>query len=281
MIDYAFTTPCPVDLTIKNLGGKVAINATDTGVTRISLNGSRADETTVTQHDNAISVIAPNVGWLDSILIRHVLRINRVDITIEVPSGSDLTLRLGGGDVTVTGRLGRVELRPGAGDIHLSEAAGETSVNLGAGNIAIDAISAPTTLVSGAGNIALGQISGETNLQLATGNVTIGRVAAPTSVKASLGDLKIDEVTSDLDIRTSFGNTKIKRMVSGRLEYNGAAGEVKIGIPAGTPTWTDLSCRAGTVRNSLAPVGQPLPGQDHVELRITSASGVIELRPSM
>jgi len=280
MIDYTFETPHPIVLTIKNLGGKVAIHATDTSVTRVSLEGARAEETAVTQQGGEISVIAPNVGWLDSMIVRHVLRINRTDITVEVPSGSDLTLRLGGGNINVTGRLGRIELSPGAGDIHLSEIAGETSVHLGAGNIAIDAINAPTQVVSGAGNITVGQVSGATSLQLATGDVTIGRVAAPVTVKSSVGGLKVDEVTSDLDIRTSFGDTKIKRMISGSLEYKGSAGDVKVGVPAGTPTWTDLSCRAGTIRNSLPPVGQPRPGQDHVEIRITSTSGVIELKPS-
>ena len=50
-----------------------------------------------------------------------------------------------------------------------------------------------------------------------------------------------------------------------------------VGIPAGTPVWTDVSTVSGSIRSSLEGAGQPAEGEDHVELRAKTVSGDIVL----
>ena len=45
----------------------------------------------------------------------------------------------------------------------------------------------------------------------------------------------------------------------------------------GTPIWTDLTTLTGAVRSSLLSAGEPAEGQAHLELRVASVSGDIEI----
>ncbi|MCL2465175.1 MAG: hypothetical protein FWF28_08930, partial [Micrococcales bacterium] len=198
MTDYTFETPRPVALVIKNLGGKVSVRAVDDGTTRVSVVGSLADEVACTQQGDAISVIAPHCDWMDGGLLRNWFRRHRIDITVCAPTGSDITLRLGGGETEIIGRFGRVEVRPGAGEVHMTDAAGETFVQVGAGTITVDTISAPTKLIGGAGNIRIGQAGGDTSLQLGTGDVSIQQVTAPVYIKSGAGNVSVASVTGAL-----------------------------------------------------------------------------------
>ena len=55
----------------------------------------------------------------------------------------------------------------------------------------------------------------------------------------------------------------------------GASGDVKVGVPAGVPVWTDVSTITGDIRSSLQSAGEPTEGADHVELRAKTVSGDI------
>jgi len=279
MSDYSFSTPQPIALVVKNLGGKIIIQATDDGTTTVHLSGANADEATVTQSGDEISVLAPHTDWPGGGWVRNWFRRYRIDITITAPTNSSIELIVGGGETQLIGKFGRVDMRPGAGDVHLTDAAGKTSVQLGAGNVTIDSIEAETRVVTGAGKIQIGTVHGDTQLQLATGDVTIGSVAAPVMVKSGAGSIKVGDVTADLTVEASLGGATIERISSGKLNYKGTGGEIKVGVPAGTPTWTEVSTVVGRVSNSLPSVGEPKPGQDHVELRITTVSGAIHLFP--
>jgi hypothetical protein len=50
-----------------------------------------------------------------------------------------------------------------------------------------------------------------------------------------------------------------------------------VGIPAGTPVWTDISSLTGRIHSTLSGAGQPAEGQDHVEVRATTVSGNVSL----
>ena len=55
------------------------------------------------------------------------------------------------------------------------------------------------------------------------------------------------------------------------------ASDSSVGIPGGTPVWTDITSMTGAVRSSLAGAGAPTEGQDYVQLRAKTVSGDIYL----
>jgi hypothetical protein len=76
---------------------------------------------------------------------------------------------------------------------------------------------------------------------------------------------------------TGSGDLVVGTARRGKFSMKGASGDVRIGIPAGTPVWTDLSTVTGAIHSNLEGVGQPAEGADHVELRVKNVSGDIVL----
>jgi DUF4097 and DUF4098 domain-containing protein YvlB len=64
----------------------------------------------------------------------------------------------------------------------------------------------------------------------------------------------------------------------GRLTAKNVSGDVRVGIPAGIPVWTDISSVTGSVRSDLDGAGEPSDGQDYIELRARTVSGDVYLR---
>jgi DUF4097 and DUF4098 domain-containing protein YvlB len=67
-------------------------------------------------------------------------------------------------------------------------------------------------------------------------------------------------------------------MHRGSLTAKNASGDIRVGIPAGTPVWTDVSSLTGRIGSDLEGAGQPEPGQDYVEVRAKTVSGDIVLK---
>lgn len=281
MIHHSFETPEAITLQVKNLAGDITVRAGDTGTTTIDLTGRHADDVLVDQDGDTISLRASLPEPWTAALIRSFLPgERRVDIVVEAPPGSTLRLRTGAGDITLTGPFGQADVRSGNGDIRIGEAAGPTIVKVGAGGITVGTITAETRLTSSAGRVQIDRVAAETRLHLGAGDAEIGQVAAPLRVKNGAGDLRVAELTSDLKVESAAGGASIGRVSQGSFTFSGTGGDIRIGVAAGTPTWTDLSTMTGPVRNDLPVVGEPQPGQPHVELRVTTVSGAITLVPA-
>ena len=96
-------------------------------------------------------------------------------------------------------------------------------------------------------------------------------------VKTGSGDLRVGESHDDVSLSTGSGDFVVDHVHRGRLSAKGASGDVRVGIPAGLPVWTDLSTVSGRIRSALDGAGQPDEGQDHVEVRAKTVSGDIVL----
>ena len=105
----------------------------------------------------------------------------------------------------------------------------------------------------------------------------IGTSDAVAVVKTGSGDLRVRQAHDDVSMATGSGDFLIDLASRGRITAKGASGDVVVGIPAGTPVWTDVSTVSGSIRSSLEGAGQPAEGEDHVELRAKTVSGDIVL----
>jgi len=99
-------------------------------------------------------------------------------------------------------------------------------------------------------------------------------------VKTGSGDLEVGESSNDVSMSTGSGNLVVNRAHRGRVTAKGASGDVRIGIPAGVPVWTDITTVSGAIRSQLTGAGEPQPGQDHVEVRARTVSGDVVLAES-
>jgi DUF4097 and DUF4098 domain-containing protein YvlB len=271
MTEHHFDTPEPVALFVEIGKGSVDVTATETTQTHVEISGRDADQVTVSQDGRQISVIAPKLrGGIfggDS----------RLDVRVTIPTGSDAVLRTGSADIAVHGTIGTGQVKSGSGDVQLGTATGPLLAETGSGDIRVDAAQDAVKVKSGSGDVVIRDAGGVTSISTGSGDVHVGTAVAQTVVKTGSGDLEVADASHDVSLTTGSGDMVVSRAHRGRVSAKGASGDVRIGIPAGVPVWTDISTITGDVRSNLTGAGKPEPGADHVEVRARTVSGDIVL----
>lgn len=271
MTTHEFDTPRPVNLYVENGSGIVVVQAEETGTTTVELDGRHADETTVRQDGDQISVVAPKTrtGFLGGDA--------KLDMRITVPSDSTLAVKTGSADVAAGGSYRAGQVKSGSGDVSIEILDGPAVIETGSGDVRIDTADQELRVKSGSGDIRVQYAGGSVSISTGSGDVEIGTNDAPAVIKTGSGDLSVVESRSDIAMTTGSGDFVVRSATRGRLSAKGASGDVHVGIPAGVPVWTDISTVSGEIRSSLQGAGEPEEGADHVELRATIVSGDIVL----
>ena len=99
----------------------------------------------------------------------------------------------------------------------------------------------------------------------------------PAVIKTGSGDVHVVDANTDLAMVTGSGDLQIDTAHRGKFSAKGASGSIHVGIPAGTPVWTDISTVSGQIHSNVEGAGEPIDGADHIELRATTVSGDVVL----
>ena len=269
-MDKTFSTPGPVALYVSLGAGSLTVEATDTDESRVAIEGPRADEFTVEHRGRHLVVASPKGRFLGIGNDSHVVR-------VVVPAGSDLATKTGSADTETAGTLGDVRLKTGSGDVEVERADGALVVDSGSGDVRCHEAAAEVRIKSGSGDIDLGDVRGTTGISTGSGDVVIGAVHERTVVKTGSGDLELKRSEADVSLSTASGDLVIGHAPRGRITAKNVSGDVRVGIPAGTPVWTDVNTVSGSVASNLESAGKPADGQDYVELRASTVSGDVRL----
>jgi DUF4097 and DUF4098 domain-containing protein YvlB len=248
-----FETPGPISLYVELGSGSVTLRCDPVAETIVDVTGEDADDVLVEQRGHQIVVIAPKnrTGFLG--------RSNAIAVHVAMPEGSELATKLGSADVTATGRLGETRVKTGSGDVTLDHVDGDALVE------------------AGSGDIEVGRSGGSALVSTGSGDVEIGSALQAVTVKSGSGDMLVRDAQADVELSTASGDLVVELMRRGQLAAKNVSGDIRVGIPAGTPVWTDVSSMTGHIRSSLQGAGQPAEGQDYVELRAKTISGDILL----
>lgn len=271
MTQHRFETHEPIALYVEVGRGNIRLQTADTTETSVEIAGRDADDVRVEQNGRQISIIAPRqrAGFFggDSSL----------DIAVTMPHESDLAGKTGSADLAVQGVLTSCQFKTGSGDVQLDEVHGPCVVETGSGNVELERAGGALRIKSGSGDIAVRHAADSVAVSTGSGDVEIGTSNGPAVVKTGSGDLRVVDADSDVSLMTGSGDFVVGTARRGKFSMKGASGDVRIGIPAGTPVWTDLSTVTGAIHSNLEGVGQPEDGTDHVELRVKNVSGDIVL----
>ncbi len=269
-MQHAFSTPEPPSLYVEIASGDVSVSTGETDQTSIEVTGDDADDVVVEQRGNRISVVGPR---------RSGFFRGRSDLSVQVqvPHDTDLATRLGSADVVGTGRLGQVRLETGSGDTDLDEVASEAAVKTGSGEVRVRVLGGPAVVKTGSGDVEIGELRGPARLSTGSGDITVRAASSPVDAKSGSGSIEVREATADASLSTASGDVRVGRFPAGRLSARNVTGDIRIGVPAGVPVWTDVTSTTGAVRSTLVGAGEPAEGQDYVELRATTVSGDVLL----
>lgn len=269
-----FDTPTPVHLYVENGSGSVVVATSDRTSTEVRISGNRAAEATLHFEGDRVSVIAPKhrTGFFGG--DQHL------DIEIHAGEGAHLVGKLGSADLSTTGRLGAVRVKSGSGEVLIDEIEGAAVIDTGSGDIRIAGVAGELKIRSGSGDVTLARTGAAASISSGSGDIRIARAQGPVVVKTGSGDLEIDDAGADVASTTGSGDVTVRTAHRGRISAKGASGDIRVGVPAGTPVWTDVTTLTGRITSTLQAVGEPEPGSDHVEVRATTVSGDIALVPA-
>lgn len=269
-MQHQFETPGPIDLYVEIGKGNVTVHATNTAETRVEIDGEQAADVSVTFEDNLLRVLAPQdrASWFGG---------RALDVRVDLPVGSDVGVKTGSADIEIGGQVHTARLKTGSGDITCDTFTGPGLVDTGSGDVEISECHAELRVKSGSGDLSLGHCLGELAASTGSGNVEIGTTDGRAVVKTGSGDLRVATANTDLFLTTGSGDMAIERAWRGRISTKGASGNVRIGIPAGTPVWADINTVSGSIRSDIESVGAPRDGQEHLEFQARTVSGDIVL----
>lgn len=275
---HEFDTPGPVRLRIEIQAGDITVEATDTATTTVTLRPGPGDaarelveQTTVEQRGDEIVVLAP----------RHAntffRRTPSMDVTVLVPTGSALDVRVGSGDLETRGELCEVRVKSGSGDVALDLVSGAIVVAAGSGDISLREGGGTTSLRTGSGDIAVQAVNDVATVATGSGDVQVRETRGRIEISSGSGDIQVADAYSDVSIKSGSGDQQVGRAQSGRISCQTASGDVHIGIADGVPAWLDVHSLTGSVHSALGQSEPPAEGEGSVEVRANSVSGDIAL----
>jgi DUF4097 and DUF4098 domain-containing protein YvlB len=267
-----FETSDPPMLNIQIGGGAIEILATDTDTTTVEVSGPRADEFDIVQRGRNLSVTAPRAhGFFNR---------DEHQVRVTTPTDTRLSVKSGSAGLRAEGRYELARLRTGSGDFDIDTVTSVLATASGSGDLTCDTAHGPVRVRTGSGTIEIGQAHENVGISTGSGDIHVGRTHKSVVAKTGSGDVVVRRSAGAITATTGSGDIHVGHAENGEIRGRTGTGTITVGVPAGTPVWTDVSTNAGRVRSTLDPVGEPAPGQPHVRLRLQTGSGDIELAPA-
>ncbi|MPV36969.1 DUF4097 family beta strand repeat-containing protein [Georgenia subflava] len=272
MTEYDFPVAGTVRVQAAVRSSDLVLTAADVDRVAVRLDPTRSDTEGQSLAEQTLVELAGNVLRIEVPPSRSRLfgSSARLRITITVPTGSELDVRSGSGDVSTSGALSGAQLRTGSGDVDLAEAE-EVEVTTGSGDVTVASLGTGQ-LVTGSGDATVGAARRFLRTRSGSGDVVVGSAADLEGASGS-GDLLVKELSGRAVVRTASGDVVIRRAVRGEIEAKTASGDVSVRVLEGTAVLLDCSTVSGTLRSTLEPGAEPGPGDDALLLRARTVSG--------
>lgn len=276
-----FETPEAISVTLDLSVGSVRIVATDRTDTVVEVRPSdEADESDV-EAARHVRVDYTN-GTLRIIGQKRLLDFSRktrsVEVTVDLPSGSQVFGDLQVGDFRCVGRLGECRLKTSVGNV-LVERTGQARLHTSTGHVTADAV-AGSAEITGCGKIQIGKIDGTAVVKNSNGNTAIDAVTGDARVRAANGDIYVGRAGAGVDAKSSNGSIRLGEVVRGSVVLGTAMGNLDVGIAEGTAAWLEINTSFGHVRNLLENATRPEEADQTVEVRGRTSYGDITIHRS-
>ena len=281
MSDYQ--TPEPISVTLELGVGNVRIAASDRTDTVVEVRPSdETDESDVTAAEQVrvdyangtLRVTGPKIRAFD-----FSRKTRSVDVSIELPSDSQVSAETQMGDFRGVGRLGQCGLKTSMGNVWL-ERTGPLRLHTGFGQVTAGGIAGNAEISTGSGKVQIGEVGGSAVVKNSNGDTTIDAVTGDVQVRAANGDISVDRAGAGVDAKTSNGAIRLGEVARGSVVLATAAGNLDIGIAEGTAAWLDVNTGYGRVRNLLDNAARPGETDETVEVRGRTSYGDITIHRS-
>ena len=278
-----FDTPEPISVTVELGVGNLRITASDRSDTSVDVRPSdesndsdvqAAQRVRVDYANGVLQVVGPKSRAFD-----FSRKTRSVEVSIALPSGSQVTGEVQMGDLNGTGRLGECRFKTSAGNVRL-ERTGSLRVDTAAGHVTADGVAGNAEVHTGSGKVRIGDTDGSVVVKNSNGDTALAGVTGDVRVRSANGDISVDRAGAGVEAKTSNGSIRLGEVARGSVELGTAMGDLDIGIAEGTAAWLEVNTGFGQVRNLLENATSPGESDETVEVRAQTSFGAITIRRS-
>lgn len=216
------------------------------------------DRTTIEFDGRELTVQLPRQGGIFDLFGRPSER-DAVDVTVQVPSDSDVKVMTVTADITITGHVGIADLAYGSSTVAVDTVDRDLVLKFGSGTASVTRVNGTATVRSGSGSVRLGEVAGELTCGFGSGNLTVGTARGRVRNRTGSGTTTIDAVYGDVDL------------VSG-------SGPLTVGLPSGVTARLDVASGSGDVRTDLPVDSAPAAKRTPITVRARTGSGPVRIR---
>lgn len=199
-----------------------------------------------------------------------------VDLTVELPEGSEVQADASVGDFRSTGRLGECQFKSSGGHVRLGRT-GPLRLNTSAGHVSVEAVAGDAEVTTGSGRIRIGEIEGGATIKNSNGHTDLGTIGGDARMRSANGDIAVDRAGGGVNAKTASGAIRIGEVARGSVVLETSNGDLDIGIAAGTSAWLDVRTGFGQVRNALDETAEPPETDETVEIRAHTGFGDVTI----
>jgi DUF4097 and DUF4098 domain-containing protein YvlB len=277
-----FSTPDPIPAKIDLAAADVRVLASDRTDTVVEVRPSTsshepdvkaAEQTRVEFTADGLLIKGPrwrNLG---------VRKIGSVDVTVELPAGSQIDSETGIGALRCSGQLAKCRAKIGAGSLDL-EQAGPVDLQAGAGSITVDHVSGHAEITTGSGRLRVSHVDGPIVIKNSNGDTWVGTVTGDVRASAANGAIEIGSAGADVTASSANGAIRVDDLTHGAASLKTSMGDIQFGVHAGTAAKIDAYTRFGAVRNSMDTADSPEPTDEVLEVHARTSFGDIVIRRS-
>jgi DUF4097 and DUF4098 domain-containing protein YvlB len=280
-VEKTFPTRGKVWLFVENEVGLIAITAREGDGTQVVL---EADTPPAAEFVRAAAVESRTSRGRDHVIVKiprlhgmKFIRRNGVTIRIEVPIGSDVTVKSASAQVELNGPLGAADVKTASGDVTADEVQG-MDAKTASGDVEVGAVGGDLRLQTASGDLRCVKVDGRVSVKTASGEVEVGSAGDRVDVRCSSGDVRLGELAADLSVVAVSGDVQVLSLTAGRAHVRTVSGAVEVGIARGVALEVDAEAMSGTVHSDI-PLndvpGRNSAGDPKVVLTVRTVSGNI------
>ncbi|MCK7627512.1 DUF4097 domain-containing protein [Streptomyces sp. RS10V-4] len=275
----SFATPEAISVTARVDAGSLRFAAGDRSDTVVEVRPRNpkkdrdvraAEQTEVTYAGGVLTVRTPKPRNL-------IGPAGTVDVSVELPAGSQVDVTGAWLQVFGEGRLGEVRAKTSSGDVRL-DTAGPLQLTASHGSITVDRVEGKAEITTSSGSLRVGFVDGPAVLKNSHGSTTVGAATGDLRVSGANGDIDIARAEGSVAATTAHGTLRVGEVARGTVQLETSYGAIEVGVREGTAAWLDVSSERGQVRNTLPASQSPDETEDTVEVRARTRYGNIDVR---
>jgi len=241
MTDHTFAITGAIDLNVKLGSGSVVVRCVDdlthaaVTITPREESSDIADRFTVELRGATLVVHGPRPrgGFFELPMFAAARQHDAVDISVTVPSGTDVKVASLSADVTVHGSAGATDIASGASAIDIEMVDGDARIRFGSGHVTIGAVRGSAQVRAGSSDVTVGDAGGSLDVAFGSGNLLVHTARGPVRMRTGAGSARIGQAEADVDLTSGTGELAIglREGQNARLDIVTGTGHLNTEMP--------------------------------------------------